>query len=519
MIFTLVKENPQKTRYVCLAAVVFLMLAYTAKPKQNILETVIEGGNLKVAGRLGPLTYYDRNEIPDGLDYNILAEFANSLGVKVEFEIYDDISNQLSALDEDEDIHLAAATLSVTPDRLEKYQFSRAYLEVDTILIQHTKIDRPKTFAEVIEKEREILVISGSAHAELLNELKLEHPALTWREESETIMFQLMEQVQNEELDMAVIDSSIFDLEASLFPNVEVALTLKRHEPIAFAFAQDGDNSLLDALDQFLLKYQASGELDDLLATYLDPEPSIDVASSLLFNRRIEQRLPEYEELFRSVAAEYDQSWVLLAAQAYQESHWSADARSPTGVRGLMMLTLPTAAQLGVESRLDPVQSLDGGIRYLLSLKERIPERIQEPDRTKFALAAYNVGYGHLNDARILTERGGDNPDLWSDVQKYLPLLRQRKYFSTVKYGYARGTEPVLYVNNIYRYANILEWYAWQKDMQDDSIYVGMEPNMEALLDAEIPEGMLKNNDQKAQEERIETANPIDAEHSQTSTL
>ncbi|MCL4167048.1 UNVERIFIED_CONTAM: hypothetical protein GTU68_061517, partial [Idotea baltica] len=367
--------------------------------------------------------------------------------------------------------HLAAATLSVTDERLTSYQFSLAYTEVDTLLIQHNSHDRPKDLNQVIEEERSIFAITGSAHTELLRTLSLENPGLGWEEESETLMFQLMERVQNQEIDMAVIDSSIFDLEGSLFPRVEVALTLKQAEPIAFAFAQNEDNSLLDRLDDFLESYKASGELDTLLATYLDPEPSIDVASSLLFNRRIAERLPEYENLFKKVANEYDYNWVLLAAQAYQESHWNAKARSPTGVRGLMMLTLPTAKQLGV-NRLDAIESLEGGMRYLVGLRDRLPDRIPEPDRTKFALAAYNVGYYHLMDAKILTDRGGDDPDQWVDVQKYLPLLRQQKHYSTVKYGFARGTEPVYYVNNIYRYSNILEWYAWQKDIENESLFV-----------------------------------------------
>ena len=162
----------------------------------------------------------------------------------------------------------------------------------------------------------------------------------------------------------------------------------------------------------------------------------------------------------------------------YQESHWNPKARSFTGVRGLMMLTLPTAKQLGVEDRLDPYQSLDGGVRYMKSLIKRLPERIQEPDRTKLALAAYNVGYGHLEDARILTQRFGKNPDLWTDVEKHLPLLRQRKYYSTVKRGYARGTEPVAYVNSIYRFKSILDWYTWQRELD----FGNMFPKNEELM-------------------------------------
>jgi membrane-bound lytic murein transglycosylase F len=121
------------------------------------------------------------------------------------------------------------------------------------------------------------------------------------------------------------------------------------------------------------------------------------------------------------------------------------------------MLTLDTAKEMGVSNRLDPTQSLEGGVAYFLKLKSRLPERIKDPDRSLFALAAYNVGYGHLEDARALTARYNHNPDSWTDVRKHLPMLSKKKYYSTVKRGYARGNEPVIYVDNIQYYRSYLQ--------------------------------------------------------------
>jgi len=104
--------------------------------------------------------------------------------------------------------------------------------------------------------------------------------------------------------------------------------------------------------------------------------------------------------------------------------------------------------------------SIHGGARYLLSVKKKIPKRIPEPDRTFMALAAYNVGYGHLEDARVLTQKHGKNPDLWTDVRQYLPLLSDERWYPTVKRGYARGWEPVRFVENIRGYIDILDWVA-----------------------------------------------------------
>ncbi len=138
-----------------------------------------------------------------------------------------------------------------------------------------------------------------------------------------------------------------------------------------------------------------------------------------------------------------------------------------------MMLTMNTAREMNVENRLDAAQSLRGGAAYLLKLKERLPERIKDPDRTLFALAAYNVGFGHLEDARVLTARNGKNPDSWEDVRRHLPLLSKKKFYSTVKHGYARGGEPVLYVDNIQYYKTYLQLYSLarqtpQSDSQDN---------------------------------------------------
>lgn len=200
---------------------------------------------------------------------------------------------------------------------------------------------------------------------------------------------------------------------------------------------------------------------DDMLERYLKNEAAhpqrLDFANMHTFMLYILERLPKFRALFERLAAEYDLDWRLLAAIAYQESHWNPEAVSPTGVRGLMMLTRDTARYVGIANRTDPDQSAKGGAKYFKLVKKKIPQRIPEPDRTWLALASYNVGFGHLEDARILTQRLGDNPDSWQDVKKHLPLLSVQKWHSRTKHGYARGHEPVKYVQNIRNYFSILK--------------------------------------------------------------
>ena len=461
-----------KNRKIQFAIVAIALVVFAPKDHNPThLETVLERGSLRVASRLGPLSYFERDGQPNGLDYNLLSLFSKNLGVDLEFVLYDSLEGQLASV-YSENIDMAAATLTETDDRKALYDFSEPYMEVSAVLLQHSSEPPKESLEDILEKDYSLRVIAGSSHAEILRGLKAEYSQLEWEERTEVIMFQLMEEVQNRDIDYTVVDSAIFELERSMFPRIEVAMELSDPAPIGMAFPKGEDTSLRERLNQFLINYEASGELELLRQAYFVDNSRMDVGGALVFKERLEERLPEFEELFRTVADEMDYDWLLLAAQAYQESHWEPRARSPTGVRGLMMLTLPTARQVSVDNRLDPVQSLRGGLKYMVSLHSRMPERIPEPDRTKFALAAYNVGFGHLNDARILAQRAGANPDVWDEVVEYLPLLRQRRYYSTVEHGFARGNEPVVYVENIYRFKSILDWYTWQRDLDIENMFV-----------------------------------------------
>ena len=180
------------------------------------------------------------------------------------------------------------------------------------------------------------------------------------------------------------------------------------------------------------------------------------------FRRHIETRLPQYRQQFEGVAKAYKISWTLLAAQAYQESRWDPHAVSPTGVRGIMMLTRDTASSLGIQNREDPTKSIVGGARYFRDLERQLPRRIGKADRIAIALAAYNVGMGHIKDAQVLARRMGKNPHSWDDLKTTLPLLTQKSYYKTLQYGYARGWEPVRYVKRIRAYHSLLEQFLRQ---------------------------------------------------------
>ena len=246
-----------------------------------------------------------------------------------------------------------------------------------------------------------------------------------------------------------------------------MALDLQVEGPIAWAFRKDDGDSLLRRADEYLIKARREGVLAQVHDRYYGHTERFDYVGTRAFVRHFDSRLPRYRQAFEQAGNAHGVDWRLLAAIGYQESHWRAEAVSPTGVRGIMMLTKATAEYLDVEDRLDPESSIFGGAEFYARQTERIPDSVEEPDRTWMALAAYNVGFNHLLDARQIVEWEGGDPDAWVDVSKALPLLAKERWYSRVKYGYARGWEPVLYVNNIRNSDNILRWITANEEREN----------------------------------------------------
>jgi len=439
------------------AVLVVLSLAiifyFSSSQQITDLERVQKKGELVMLTIPGPTTYFEDGRGRNGFDYLVAKAFAESLGVELRVQPKLSLRNLLMAVGGPQG-DFAAANLVRTEKRNQSLRFSTPYLEITQQLLYQRGTPKPESLSDI---DGELLVISSSSHSEQLKKLSIKIPQLSWREQDEIEMSDLIRMVHTGEIDYTVVDSIAYLVNRHIYPNAGLAIDISEPQMAAWAFPSHEDGSLLNAANKFLTNYISSGQMSTLKEQLLDQSDSFSVADSKRLGQLVAKRLPTYEPLFRQIATNNNLDWHLLAAVAYQESHWNPKAKSPTGVRGLMMLTLDTAKEMGVSNRLDGTQSIEGGAAYLVKLRTRLPARITEPDRTFLALAAYNVGFGHLEDARILTQRGGKSPDLWEDVREYLPLLSKKKFYSTLKYGYARGAEPVRYVDNIQYYKNYLE--------------------------------------------------------------
>lgn len=448
----------RKWTHLLLAVVTLVALSLTLVSSRTatVLETVRREKALRIITFVGPTTYFENAKGQNGFEYFLARAFADSLGVELQVTLIDDLDALFNAIGGPRG-HFAGAGLTVTDKRQQWLRFSTPYNSVRQTLVYRLAKRRPTSIADI--GNHRILVVANSSHEEKLTQLRADYPKLQWLALRDTEMLELMRLVHEGETDYAVVDSTAFSIDRSLYPNVRAAFDLTPDEAIGWAFPKHGDTSLLTAANNFLRDYQASGNLQRLKDQFFGHTDEFSVGGSLLLMSRINQRLVKYQALFETVAKQYGLDWRLLAAMAYQESHWNPDATSPTGVRGMMMLTLGTASEIDVEDRLDPEQSIRGGAEYFLRIRENLPRGIAEPDRSWLALAAYNIGPAHLQDARALTERLGGNANLWADVRKHLPLLQQKKYYGTVKYGYARGRESVAYVQNIRHFRTILQWH------------------------------------------------------------
>lgn len=440
----------------------------------TLLEQIQKEGVLLVATRNSPTTYFEGPDGPTGFEYDLVSLLAEELKVKVKIITPSNLSDILSLVSQNQ-VHLAAAGLTVTESRQQWIRFGPSYQTITQQLVYRmgSEAKRPRKLADLVGKHVE--VVADSSHAEQLEELQAAQPELEWIENPELDSTELLNLVWEQVIDYSIADSNEVDLSQRFQPELRAAFDISKPQKLAWAFPIDEDNSLYNAAADFIKKIKANGKLAILIDRYYGHIERFNFSGTRTYLRHIHKRLPKYRELFEAAAEKNKLDWRLLAAIGYQESHWNPKARSPTGVRGLMMLTLPTAKYLGIKDRVDPTQSINGGAKYIKKLINRIPKQIEDPDRTWFALAAYNVGLGHVEDARIITEKRGGNPNAWNDVKKNLPLLSQRKWYKQTKHGYARGREPVRYVEYIRSYYDLLVWYSAQLDER-------------ITLDSEIPD-------------------------------
>ena len=431
------------------------------RSEENRYSAIQQRGKLIVGTVNNPVSYFIGSEGQSGLEYELSKAFAEYLGVDLEIVTKNNGEELFAALSQNE-IDIAAASLFYQPQKTETFQIGPSYYSASWQLVYRKGETAPQSLSQVNGK----LVIAGGSELPLiLAQQKEKYPQLKWEVDDEQTQEGLLLKVAEGKIDYTIANSIDVSAAQQVKPQLTVAFDVTDESTVHWYLPSESYSELQAALLDFMNDSIEGGLIARVEEKYFNHFAKFDYVDTRAYVKAIESILPKYAPLFEKYKGDLD--WRMLAAIAYQESHWNANATSPTGVRGIMMLTKATAARMKIANRTDPEQSIKAGSEYLHMLISQVPDSVPKEDRIWYALTAYNMGLGHMLDARRLTKNLGGNPDNWLDVKKNLPLLADRRYYTNLKYGYARGYEAYQYVENIRRYMNsILNYYRVQQNQE-----------------------------------------------------
>lgn len=425
--------------------------------ERSTFENIVAKKSLNVVLLNSPSTYYIGSDGPQGYEYDLLKNYADSIGVDLNITTAHTVKEALE-LSKKLNIHIVSAAIAKTKKRETELNFGPSYFEVQEQVICNRDMLQSGAFPKDVEGLAGLRISVGedTSYSDTIKELQSEGYDINATFVDGYSTEDLLEQVAKREIDCTIADSNIYALNLRYFTELALAFTISGREQLAWVLAPDTPK-LEASMYEWLNVYNQSGAMAQLKDHYYSYVFYFDYYNTTTLYSRIKTRLVKYESYFKEASKEHAIPWTLIAAISYQESHWNPKAKSFTGVKGLMMLTRHTAKLLGIKNRLDPRASIMGGTQHLVNLMKIVPEDVVGEERLKFALATYNIGFGHILDARALARKMSLNPSIWSDLKKTLPLLSQKSYYRNLKYGYARGSEPVRYVDSIYNFKDILE--------------------------------------------------------------
>jgi membrane-bound lytic murein transglycosylase F len=416
------------------------------------LQKIKQTGVITVATRNSAHCYYLYRDQPMGFEYELAKAFAEYLGVRLQIKIVDKWSDMVAALS-DGSAAFIAASMPITSKRQTQVAFSDGYMEVAQNIITHLKNTGIKEAADLSGKT--IDVRKGTVYQQRLVELKKQGINLAIRLHDDLPVEELIQKVADGQIDFTIANSNIISINRRNFPGVVSTGSINDGMQLAWA-VYPKSKKLLEQINAFLRMINKSGKFDEIYNKYYGDIDDFDYVDLEAFHRRVKNKLSRYSPFIKAAAKKHGFDWRLIAAQIYQESHLNPWAKSQAGARGLMQILPSTAKDLGIGDLFDPVQNINAGVQHLKDLYDHFDQAHGE-DRLLIALAAYNIGQGHINDARDLAKKKGLDPDKWVSLSKTLPLLQYRKYFMNTQYGFCRGTEPIRYIKQILIYYDVLK--------------------------------------------------------------
>jgi len=466
-------------------------------PVERDLEDIREEGVLRALVTTDSTTYFLYRGTPMGYDYALLLRFAKQQDLKLEMVLVRDREELVEKLNAGEG-DIAAARL--VPDYSEEADaaYTVALYETTPVLVQRESpvTALPENAEEALEDDgifdpgapsalgpREISVrpirrrseLAGrdlgvpdhsvySARAVELFDLATDDVEIVEVEDVNSYE-DLIRDVSEGNLRLGASPRNLAELKESYFTNIVVYPTLGPSHPVAWGVRHNAPE-LLTALNGFLAQDGELPRFDELYEKYFIDRQSYAERVDSEYLTSVTGRLSAYDDLFREHAPKINWDWRLLAAQTYQESRFKPRAKSWAGAGGLLQLMPATAKQFKVTNRFDPEENVAGAVRFLDWQEKYWDDKITDPDeRLNFILASYNAGHGHVQDARRLAEKNGDDPNSWAEVAYWMLQLAKKEVYTdpVVVYGYCRGLEPVTYVERI-----LNRWAHYQLFIEDE---------------------------------------------------
>jgi membrane-bound lytic murein transglycosylase F len=449
--------------------------------KSPDLDEIREEGKLKVVTEYNSISYFIYRGQPMGFQYQMLQELANYLGLELEVSVNNNLEENFEHLANNE-VDLIAMNLTVTADRKEKVNFTLPLLQTRQVLVQR----KPNNWEVMNSKQLEswllrnqlelagktVYVQAGSVYASRLRSLSDEIGGGIDIREVQVESEQLVQRVAMGEIDYAVCDENVGLVNTTYFPQIDVGTAISFPQHVAWA-VRYGADSLKAEIDDWLYQFKKSRNYALLYNKYFRNQHSANIFNSDYYVLS-SGKISKYDEIIKKESERIGWDWRIVASMMYQESRFNPNAESWAGAFGLMQLMPGTARNYGITRNSSPAEQIRAGISFIKWLDDRFRDAITDKDeRIKFILAAYNIGYGHIQDARRLAERYGADPNVWSgNVEEWLLKKSDPRYYTdqVVKYGYVRGIETYNYVHQV------MDRYEHYKNIVNSEVMASLRP-------------------------------------------
>ncbi|PID57464.1 MAG: lytic transglycosylase F [Ignavibacteriae bacterium] len=455
--------------HLILFLILFFFTGCNIKNNVNQAEEYVTIEKIKKRGKLIAITGYNAYSYfiykgkTMGYEYELLKRFAKRLGVDVEIKISKNLDEMFKLLEKGEG-DLIAFNLTVTKKRLEKVDFTEPLNLTRQVLVQRKPPNWRKLTKQQIDKQllhsslelenKIVYVRKSSSYKERLENLSHEIGGhIEIHEAPDSLSTEdLIKDVAEGQIDFTISDDNIATLNQAFFPNIDIGTYISLPQKIAWA-VKKGSVNFLEELNKWIEKMKKEIDYYVIYDRYYKYRNYYKTRRKSKYFLRDGKHISPYDKLLKIHSKKINWDWKLLASIIYEESRFQSDTKSWAGAQGLMQLLPETGYSFGASNLLNPEENIIAGIEYLKWLDNYWAKKVKnKKERIKFVLASYNIGFGHIDDARNLAEKYNANPNIWKgNVEKYLLNKSKPKYFNdeVVKNGYSNGKETVAYVKNI----------------------------------------------------------------------